>query len=764
MFNQTDYVLNAPKIALQKFLLLLFFPVFIQPGVTSAQFDPSYPPFISVTQDLFDDPGILEITYSSPWFYKAGDDTSWADPNFIRNEFIHEKWPDTDQLSTIEFLSATPPEPFIADGNVWFFKELRVDSSEFGKRYAITGKIQGALELYINGNRAGAAGQVGSNRGDEVARGQFLPISFEWDHTDQQFIALRYSYHELIEVGPEAFILGLKLYMGPFENIEQHFQDRAAERSISMAAQSFSMGASTGLGILLLFLYILYPRQRLNLIAALLFILVGLSSIGIFYITIWEVPRDFFMAMLITGIGISVSSFVNVWFAYKLIQKKRNWVLWVFGFFTVLLTAFTFYSPLILQNAAMLLWLISMVYTLVLFASTRFKKNLKDLDIILIGFGIYFIGFITFLILIVIGYLPQSSAMWISVLSLLVPISYSFYLARDVARTSELLSRKLDENQRLADEKLRQEQENKRLIETRKEELEEEVKARTAELAKAYENLKKSHEDLKNTQQQLIQQEKMASLGQLTAGIAHEIKNPLNFVNNFSDVSRELIAELREELDRLKQDKKADLEGSFVEEILGDIEANVTTITKHGKRADSIVHGMLLHSRGKSGEKMPTDINKLLDEYTDLSYHGLRAKDPDFNADIQKDFDPSIEKIELIPQDISRAFLNIINNGFQAAYEHFRKQGIKANVLLSVKTELSGGNVIIRIKDNGPGIPEKIKNKIFEPFFTTKDAGEGTGLGLSMTYDIIKSHNGTIDLLSEEGKGTEFVITLPAGK
>ena len=720
-----------------------------------------YPPFTTITPEIFQDNEVLSLEHEYPWFYKSGDDTSWANPEFIRNEFIHENWTDTDHLNNIEFMSPMPPHPFTADGNVWFFKEFRVDSSEFGKRYAITGKIHGALEVYVNGNRAGAAGQVGLSRDEEISRGHFLPVSFEWDHTEQQLIALRYSYHELMDTGPGSFILGLSLNIGPFENIEQHFEDRAAERSISMAAQSFSMGASTVLGILLLFLYILYPQQRLNLIAALLFILVGLSSIGIFYITIWEVPRDFFAAMLLTSIGISISSFVNVWFAYKLIQKKRNWVLWVFAFFTVLLTGLSFYSPLFIQNAAMLLWLLSMIYVLVLFARARFKRNLTDLDIILIGFGIYFIGFITFLILIIIGYLPQSAAMWISVLSLLVPISYSFYLARDVARTNELLSKKLDENQQLSDAKLREEQKNKKLIEGQKKKLEKEVKERTAELAEAYENLQKSHEDLKSTQQQLIQQEKMASLGQLTAGIAHEIKNPLNFVNNFSEVSQELIDELREELEKNRSNPEFDIFKSTIPEILDDIESNVATINRHGKRADSIVHGMLLHSRGKSGEKMPTDINKLLDEYADLAYHGLRAKDPEFNAEIKKSFDDSIGKVEVVPQELSRAFLNIINNGLQAASEYYRETESDEQTEIRISTKKRDKTVIIKISDNGPGIPENIREKIFEPFFTTKDAGEGTGLGLSMTYDIIKAHNGTIDIKTDKGKGTTFIIELP---
>ncbi|TVQ04415.1 MAG: GHKL domain-containing protein [Balneolaceae bacterium] len=756
--------MNAPITALPKFLLLLLFSVLIQTGITSAQNEPN-PSYIYISPGDFEDGEVLRITQLSPWFYKAGDDPAWANPDFILNEFIHNEWQETDYLTRLDVMPVFEPNGYKAVGNVWFFKEFRVDSKIIEKPFAITGKIYGALEIYLNGNKIGSAGKIGTSRKDEDPKGHFLPISFQWDDSGQQFLAIRYSYHTLREAGFGYDLLGLDLYIGFEDDITKHFETRTGERGLNLIAQSISAGASIVLGILLLFLFILYPKQKQNLIAALLFLSISMGSIGLLIsFTIWELPQDLPTIFFFNGLSLSISSFINVWFAHTLTKRKSRWIFWTFAVLSTIFAILTFINAFIVNDFALMYWTVSMIYVVIHFTRARIKHGMKDLDIILIGLAIYLIAFIVMVTMLLTGHIERASLVWLSVISLLVPVSYSFYLARDIARTNELLSMKLDENQRLADEKLRQEQENKRLIETRKEELEEEVKARTAELAEAYKNLQDSHEDLKNTQQQLIQQEKMASLGQLTAGIAHEIKNPLNFVNNFSDVSRELIGELREELDRMKKDKKVNLEGSFIEEILDDIDANVATITKHGKRADSIVHGMLLHSRGKSGEKMPADINKLLDEYTDLSYHGLRAKDPDFNAEIVKDFDPSIGKIEVVPQDITRAFLNIINNGFQAAAEHFKKQGIKQNVELSVKTELSDDKVIIRIKDNGPGIPEKIKNQIFEPFFTTKDAGEGTGLGLSMTYDIIKTHNGTIELHSEEGKGAEFIITLPAGK
>jgi two-component system, NtrC family, sensor kinase len=755
--------LNAPVTALPKILLILLFSVLLQAGITSAQNEP-YPSHIYISPGDFDDGEVLELTNLSPWFYKAGDDTTWKNPEFIMSEFIHHNWQEADYLTRLDVMPVFEPNGYKADGNVWFFKEFRVDSTMIEKPFAITGKIYGALEIYLNGNKIGAAGSIGASVNDEVPKGNFLPIAFKWDDSGQQFMAFRYSYHTLREAGFGYDLLGLDLYLGYEVDINQHFEARASERGLNLIAQSISTGASVVLGLLLLFLFILYPKQKQNFIAALLFLSISMGSIGLLInFSIWELPQDLPYIFFFNGLSLSISSFINVWFAHTLTKRKSRWIFWTFAVFSAIFSTLTFINAFIVNDFALMYWTVSMIYVVTHFTKARIKHGMKDLDIILIGLAIYLISFIIMVTMLLTGHIERASLVWLSVISLLVPVSYSFYLARDVARTNELLSRKLDENERLAEEKLRQELENKRLIETRKEELEEEVKARTAELAVAYKNLKHSHEDLKNTQQQLIQQEKMASLGQLTAGIAHEIKNPLNFVNNFSDVSRELIGELREELDRIKKDKEANLESSFIEEILDDIEANVATITKHGKRADSIVHGMLLHSRGKSGEKMPADINKLLDEYTDLSYHGLRAKDPDFNATIMKDFDPSIGKIEVVPQDITRAFLNIINNGFQAAAEHFKKQGIKQNVELFVKTELSGDKVIIRIKDNGPGIPEKIKNKIFEPFFTTKDAGDGTGLGLSMTYDIIKTHNGNIELHSEEGKGAEFIITLPAG-
>lgn len=277
---------------------------------------------------------------------------------------------------------------------------------------------------------------------------------------------------------------------------------------------------------------------------------------------------------------------------------------------------------------------------------------------------------------------------------------------------------------------------------------------------KANRKIETAYEELKSTQTQLVKREKMASLGELTAGIAHEIQNPLNFVNNFSEVSTELIEEMKQEL------KAGNSEEAVA--IAGDLGENLTKINHHGKRADAIVRAMLQHSRTSTGKKEPTDINALADEYLRLSYHGLRAKDNAFNANIKTDFDKTIGKIELAPQEIGRVLLNLYNNAFYSVNEK-KKQlgevlsagqaGLEPTVIVSTKRV--GNKLELSVKDNGTGIPQKVLDKIYQPFFTTKPPGQGTGLGLSLSYDVIKAHGGELKVETKEGEFTEFVITIP---
>jgi signal transduction histidine kinase/ligand-binding sensor domain-containing protein len=286
----------------------------------------------------------------------------------------------------------------------------------------------------------------------------------------------------------------------------------------------------------------------------------------------------------------------------------------------------------------------------------------------------------------------------------------------------------------------------KRIIQNERE------KAQAFELAQAKE-IEKAYHELRSAQAQLIQSEKMASLGELTAGIAHEIQNPLNFVNNFSEINVELIDEASKAMDADNMEE--------AKELLMSLRENEEKIHYHGQRADGIVKSMLQHSRTSTGIKEPTEINALADEYLRLAYHGLRAKDKTFNAKMETDFDHAIGKVNIIPQDIGRVLLNIYNNAFYAVMERKKIIGDAFEPVVSVVTKKINNQIEIRVKDNGPGIPQKVIDKIFQPFFTTKPAGQGTGLGLSLSYDIVKAHNGEFKVETKEGEWTEFIIRLP---
>ena len=318
--------------------------------------------------------------------------------------------------------------------------------------------------------------------------------------------------------------------------------------------------------------------------------------------------------------------------------------------------------------------------------------------------------------------------------------------------------------QTLSAENLLKEQEKQYILSTQNETLEQQVVARTVEL-------ESSLSRLKTTQAQLIQKEKLASLGELTTGIAHEIQNPLNFVNNFSEVSIDIIDELKIELAKTSGARDEELANG----LLDDLSQNQQKISYHGKRASAIIKGMLEHSRRTSGESTPTDLNKLVDEYLRLSYHGMHAKNKALTVEYKLIPDESLPLINVVPQDIGRVLLNLLNNAFYATWQKAEKEAVavqaqkiayqpwvRVSTSVTDKSDRQGGGINIRITDNGPGIPEDILPKIFQPFFTTKPTGEGTGLGLSLAYDIItKGHNGTIEVDTNEGVGTSFIIFIP---
>ena len=324
--------------------------------------------------------------------------------------------------------------------------------------------------------------------------------------------------------------------------------------------------------------------------------------------------------------------------------------------------------------------------------------------------------------------------------------------------------KKADSDLTIAEFKLERTEKVKRTTAILLEETIEELEQKRKSVEETNNALQQSLDDLKAAQTQLVQAEKMASLGELTAGIAHEIQNPLNFVNNFSEVSKELLDEMKEEIEKGNYDEAKD--------IANDVIQNLEKINHHGKRADGIVKGMLQHSRTSSGQKELTDINALADEYLRLAYHGLRAKDKTFNAAMKTDYDETIGLIKIIPQDIGRVILNLITNAFYVVTEKKKQLPEGYEPVVSVSTKKEMNKVIVKVTDNGNGIPQKILDKIFQPFFTTKPTGQGTGLGLSLAFDIVtKGHGGELKVETKQGEGlsdeasakagTTFIIELP---
>lgn len=355
------------------------------------------------------------------------------------------------------------------------------------------------------------------------------------------------------------------------------------------------------------------------------------------------------------------------------------------------------------------------------------------------------------------GFMPPS---WEKVAEDYVEAATAFAIIWMIAML--IIANKQNKALKTARQKMEAEEKMKELAEEKKAELEILVQERTKEIMQQKEELQQAVVDLKAAQAQLIHAEKMASLGELTAGIAHEIQNPLNFVNNFSEVNLELTGELRDEIEKTGL---SDADKTNLIAINNMIRQNQEKITYHGKRADGIVKGMLQHSRTSTGQKEPTDLNGMVDEYVRLSYHGLRAKDKSFNAHIDQQLDPALGQVKLIPQDMGRTLLNILNNAFYAVHERKMKgeEGYQPTIVVSTRLVDKGKKwVHIKIRDNGNGIPTENRDKIFQPFFTTKPTGKGTGLGLSLSYDIVtKGHGGELKLDSKDGQYTEFTIILP---
>ncbi|MFV1451155.1 ATP-binding protein [Maribacter sp. HS] len=672
------------------------------------------------------------------WRFQKGDNILWANPEFddsTWNEFS------SNNLNLIDGKNV------IADRGeiVWLRKRIMADQS-LNDALVLNIFQEGASEIYLDGKLIHQLGSVSSNKDEVIYHNPFsqvlhLPLEIGKEQIlAVRFVNAQYKY-------PIYYHNGLiRIYISSLRNANS--TDVVKNKRVAFFQQYvnsyyISLGLAILMFIIFLSFFIFFPKEKINgyFAASLLFLI--LFTLGV--LSFYHNTGTYFWLTFYYDTCILISSLILLFCFYKILEQPIDLVFKAISFLCFsTIGCYFLYDPEQLGP----IWTIFYCAGIIRLSLKSWNKN-KVASFLFLSTSCINLVFWTLMICWYMGLVDQRIDKFIPFSFMLVPVVLAIYLGYAFGKRSQDLRLNLNRVQELSKEK-------ESILSEQKDTLEQQVKERTSEL-------NQSLEELKTTQSQLIQSEKMASLGELTAGIAHEIQNPLNFVNNFSEVSNELVDEMNEELD------KGDLEE--VKAISLDIKQNLEKINHHGKRADNIVKGMLQHSRSSSGTKEPTDINALADEYLRLAYHGLRAKDKSFNAELITDFDENIGKVNIVPQDMGRVILNLITNAFYAVNEKANSdiEGYKPTVkITSKRTPLLGGvgggsqSVQISISDNGNGIPKEIVEKIFQPFFTTKPTGQGTGLGLSMSYDIVtKGHDGKLKVETTKNKGTTFIIELP---
>ena len=675
-----------------------------------------------------------EVTLDKGWKFHSGDDPGWARPDHDDSNW--EKIDPTEELHHLPQVKKA--------GIGWFRLTMQVDSSLTDERLTMITSVLGAAEIYLNGQLIYSFGTVSSDYKKEQTR--FFSnhlFSFKLGPQRVQKIAVRYSFNKknfYLKFGNDRPIIQLKLKESN-EALADHIKEDEFDSRLRSIQSSFYLP----LGFLLLFLFLSFRLQKEYLYAG-IFCFCLFAAI-IVHISALSEPTTVSRAdylLLATQVLYIIGALALINGIYILYKQKKSWFYYIIVLYGLLIIPFFFisYDAGGLFNACFFPVIDIEFLRLNILAVRRRRPGAWILLITSLLFAIVILVYVWTLI---VGKSSLGSFM-VSLSYFIMGIGLSLFFAGEFARTASSLQKSLTAVKELSEEMIATEKEKQQILSVQNETLEKQVSERTAALSQ-------SLKDLKETQAQLIQREKMASLGELTAGIAHEIQNPLNFINNFSEVNKELLQEMKEEVDSGNTE--------VVKTIADDVIYNQEKINEHGKRADAIVKGMLQHSGNSSGIKEPTDINKLADEYSRLSHHGFRAKDKSFNATLKTDFDEQIGNINIIPQDIGRVILNLINNAFYAVdvKKKLNLNGYEPTV--SVTTRKNNGKIEIKVSDNGNGIPQKVLDKIFQPFFTTKPTGQGTGLGLSLSYDIVKAHGGELKVETDENKGSVFIILLP---
>ncbi len=703
---------------------IMFF-LFILPLAVAGQSEQS----AFVDADLENQWGVLV----NNWSYHLGDNKEWANPSF--NDSL---WP---KFSNVIINVPDSVAKANKNGIVWFRKKIKT-VLPLNKQLVLRIHQTGASEIYLDGQLIHQLGRVSAAQDSIIYYnpGRDL-LSFPLVPQKEQILAIRYA-NDPSQFPAFASGTGMILRVATLSHAN-------AEPPMLQYKIRYYIVFGVALFMLILFLsyFLFFPTDKIYLyfaISSLFFILFIIAVL-----VLLNMHQKPFLAEFCIGFFLTCQALLILFCIYKILKQKFGLL-----FSSVLVLAAFLIGLLFLFDYLLITQIIGTIVLLeILRISIISLKTDRRAALIFLIFCVINIAFWVAIILDQLSIMEVPS-LWLyqPFAFLLMPLSLAIYLGYIFGNRSKSLQNKLKEVEQLSEE-------NHRILSTQNETLEMQVRERTSALNTSLENLKA-------TQKQLIQSEKMASLGELTAGIAHEIQNPLNFVNNFSEVSSELIDEMSAEIE------KGDMEEAKF--ILADIKSNLEKINHHGKRAEGIVKGMLQHSRTNSAEKEPTDINKLADEYLRLAYHGWRAKDKSNNATLDTDYDQNIGLVNIISQDFGRVILNLITNAFYAVNEKKVASGKNLSGLedlkgletyeptVSVRTKRLKDKLLISIKDNGNGIPKHILEKIFQPFFTTKPTGQGTGLGLSISHDIItKGHGGQLKVETEEGNFTEFTISLP---
>ena len=703
-----------------KLILLLLLP-----AISFAQ-DSS----IVISRSMFNHMQKINLSALEGWYYRPGNDSLWAKP-----EISLEGWK---KMKPTELTADMADEYGRVEG--WFRIKIKPDESFEGIPLGISRDLWAATDIYLNGKLVLSFGNTGN---------PYTPYNPN----------LKYARPiELIPGSDNLIVIHVVDYETLFTQRELRLNPQNLRTIVTLAGPDFnksvtakiketyilgSVSISVACLLLLLFLLLLFinPAQKVFQLTSVLTFVVLLASIGTYYGLFYEItyPAEKLVFLITNGFSLPIMHSLTLVITEWVLRKKNSWIT-IFILVTMPITSamghiFSISWPFGIVEISLLIYFACLVFIS--------RKIIKPIEwTVVFAMMVLTLGSLIWVFLH--KYYLDSFYVYQNILKVFVLLSAPTLLLVYVSFSYKEI---LNEKEEQANKVIQISEEKKVLLQRQNEILEEQVKKRTLEL-------EKSLADLKSTQSQLIQSEKMASLGELTAGIAHEIQNPLNFVNNFSEVNTELIDELSREIEtgNLKE----------VRVLANDIKENEQKINHHGKRADAIVKGMLQHSRRSSGLKEPTDINALCDEYLRLSYHGLRAKDKSFNATMKTDFDQTIGNIKIIPQDIGRVILNLLTNAFYAVTEMANQKGADFEPTVSISTKKVGNKVEIRVQDNGNGIPQKVLDKIFQPFFTTKPTGQGTGLGLSLSYDIVtKGHGGKLKVETREGEGSLFSIQLP---